>query len=260
MVPFELQNIPPDYREYYKVKRNNFFSSIQRFPLLWGYYVRLDAIWLRAFSDLKPPGTPHRIFPLILFFNAHAKMRVSIELAFTGCLSEARSILRDAVEFVAHAHTMIHDPQLQAVWLGKNEEAKAFQDAFERNKKRGVFKGLDELHKAWADLSELGVHANLNALVERFTMTGDHAGNQNWALNYCGVEDRVWEVGTFSLLLTCFTMEQTFYHDYAERLHLDHVLIEMRTDFERHKEMARGHLIKKHKLPPPAERSRLVVL
>jgi hypothetical protein len=54
LVPFEIQNIPEKYREYYKVKRNNFFASIQNFPEMWRYYLLLDTIWLREFDDLKP--------------------------------------------------------------------------------------------------------------------------------------------------------------------------------------------------------------
>jgi hypothetical protein len=74
----------------------------------------LDEIWLRRFSDLKPPGRATQLFPLMLYINAHAKMRISIELALSGCMSEARSIMRDAVEFVAHAHAMIVDPRTHA--------------------------------------------------------------------------------------------------------------------------------------------------
>src|ERR1017187_4966283 len=122
LVPFESQNIPTCYREYYKIKRNNLFSSIQGFPEMWRYYILLDTIWKREIDALKPPCEVSRVFPLILYLNAHAKMRVSIELALSGCLAEARSILRDAIEFVAHAHRMLADPQLQSVWLSKNED------------------------------------------------------------------------------------------------------------------------------------------
>jgi hypothetical protein len=38
LVTFEIQNIPKSYKTYYIVKRNNFFSSIQRFPEMWQYY------------------------------------------------------------------------------------------------------------------------------------------------------------------------------------------------------------------------------
>jgi hypothetical protein len=86
LVPFEIQNLPKDYKEYYLIKRNNLFSSIQGFPALWKYYTMLDDIWLREISDLKPPGNVAQFFPLMLYINAHAKIRISIELASTLCI------------------------------------------------------------------------------------------------------------------------------------------------------------------------------
>ena len=80
---------------------------------------------------MKPPSSAAQLFPVMLYINAHAKIRVSIELALSGCLAEARSILRDGIEFVAHAHTMLNRPELQEVWLSKNDEQKAFSTAFE---------------------------------------------------------------------------------------------------------------------------------
>lgn len=210
LLPFESQNIPQQYREYYRTKRNNLFASIQGFPELWKYYILLDEIWLREFDDLKPARDPNRMFPLLLFFNAHAKIRVSVELGFSGCLAEARSILRDAIEFVAHAHAMVQDPELQKTWLNKNDgEAaqKAFEAAFERHKKQGVFKGLDELHRTWGQLSEMGSHANLNAICDRFAQVSSKEGVE-FRLVYTGVEPRMWAMSLFSMLLACFTIDR----------------------------------------------------
>ena len=134
---FEIDNIPDQYRAYYGVKRNNFFASVQGFPEMCQYYLRLDAIWMREFADLESARDATRMFPLLLYFNAHAKMRVAMELAFSGCMGEARPILRDAIEFVAHAHTMISDPKLQKTWLSKNDGNVAleeFKNAFERRR------------------------------------------------------------------------------------------------------------------------------
>jgi hypothetical protein len=255
LVPFESQNIPADYKDYYKIKRNNFFASIQGFPEMWKYYILLDAIWLREFSDLKPPGNVNQWFPLILFFNSHAKIRISIELALSGCLAEARSILRDGIEFVAHAHAMLNDPQLQTVWLSKNEEEKAFKDAFERNKKRGIFKGLEELHRTWGQLSDTGSHATLNSMCDRFTTTRSDDGVRAWQLSYCGVDPRMCAMSLFSMLLSCFTMERTFFSDYESRLKLDHVLVRMREEFEIYKEQVREYLKGRYNVEPPAPKS-----
>jgi Family of unknown function (DUF5677) len=149
LVPFEIANIPREYREYYSIKRNNFFWSIQSFPEMWSYYLALDDIWLREINDLEAANGPERAFPLMLFVNAHAKIRICIELALSGCFQEARSILRDAIECTAHAHHMLKDPALLRMWLGKYEgdNKKAFKKSFEEYKAEGLFKGLDELYQ-----------------------------------------------------------------------------------------------------------------
>jgi hypothetical protein len=150
LVPFERENLPADYKEYYLAKRQNFFASIQGFDETWGCYMLLDKIWLREFQDIRVAGDPNRVFPLLLYFNAHAKVRISMELAYSGCLAESRSLLRDAVEFVAHAHHTLSDPALQIKWLSKIDEEKAFKEAFEKNKKAGLFTDLRYL------ISQLG--------------------------------------------------------------------------------------------------------
>ena len=260
LVPFEIQTLPEDYKEYYLIKRNNFFASIQGFPALWKYYTMLDAIWLREISNLKPPGNVAQFFPLMLYINAHAKIRVSIELALSGCLAEARSILRDAIEFAAHAHAMTTDPELQAVWIKKNEEEKAFADAFERHKKQGIFKGLDELYRTWGQLSETGSHANLNAICDRFQSTTSADGSvRSWQLNYSGAEPKHWAMSLFTMLLTCFTMERIFFEDYASRLNLDHILVQMRADFERHKEATREYMKRKYQVEMPEPKGTLIL-
>jgi hypothetical protein len=254
LVKFELDNIPAQYREYYGAKRNNFFASIQGFQEMWEYYLRLDAIWMREIADLHTARDPNRMFPLLLYINAHAKMRVSIELAFSGCMEEARSILRDAVEFVAHAHMMLNDPELQKTWLSKNDGKAAleeFKKAFEADKKAGLFKGLPELHKTWGELSETGSHANVNAMVDRFVQitSDDHI---EFRLNYTGLENhQLWALLLFTMLLTCSTMEQTFFNDYESRLKLDNELMRMRGEFDRYKEQLRETLKRRFKLEPP---------
>lgn len=252
LVPFESEHIRSEYKEYYKVKRNNFFSSIQGFPEMWRYYTLLDAIWLREFRDLQPPGDVNQFFPLVLFCNALAKIRVSIELAFSGCLGEARSILRDGIEFIAYANSMLADPRLQTVWLSKNDDQEAFKDAFERHKREGIFKGLEELRRTWGQLSETGSHANLNSICDRFvTQSPADRKVKAWELRYCGVEQRVWATSLFSMLLTCFTMEQAFFRNYEGRLGLDYVLVRMRAEFEAYKEQLREVLKRRYDVKPP---------
>lgn len=253
LVQFEVDHIPAQYREYYGIKRWNFFASIQLFPEMWEYYHLLDSIWTREFADLQVARDPSRMFPLLLYFNAHAKMRVSMELAFATCMAEARSILRDAIEFVAHAHTMLNDPELQKTWLNKDDgEAtlKEFKDAFERQKRQGVFKNLEELHRTWGELSEMGSHANVNAMADRFVRIASDK-HIEFGLNYSGLEPSIGALSIFSMLLTCSTMEQTLFNDYDSRLKLDNDLMRMRGEFESYKEWLRELLKTRYRLEPP---------
>jgi hypothetical protein len=254
LVKFEIDNIPNDYREYYGAKRSNFFASIQNFRKMWDFYLRLDAIWLRGFADSYVASDPNGMFPLMLYINAHAKIRIAMELAFAGCMSEARSILRDAVEFIAHGHSMVNDPELQKTWLSKNDDAaalKAFKTAFEHKKRAGVFKGLDELHKMWGDLSETGSHATINAVVDRFVQVTDDK-HVTFRLNYTGVEsEKLWAMMIFTMLLTCSVMLGTFLLDYDGRLKLDDVLMRMRGECDRVKEQLREMLKARYKIEPP---------
>jgi hypothetical protein len=160
-------------------------------------------------------------------------------------MEEARSILHDAVEFLAHAHAMIGDLELQKTWLSKNDgkpSLEEFKRAFEEHTKEGIFKGLDELHKTWRELSETGSHANINALVDRFVQvtSGDHI---KFRLNYTGLEARMRALLSFTMLLTCATMEQSFFNDYEGRLKLNSDLMRMRGEFDRYKERLRQTLI-----------------
>ena len=253
LLPFEIENIPKDYLPYYEARRTNFFASIQGFSHLWRMYMLLEAIWLREFDDLKPVNDPNRMFPMMIYLNAHAKMRVSIELAFSACLGEARSILRDAIESVAHAHHMLREPKLQKVWLSKDDgkaEEKAFNEAFLKKKAERLFKGLENLHEKFGELSETGSHTTLMAMVGRLSVVTTTSGI-SFNLNYTGHEPAQLEQMIFTMLLTCFVIQDTFYKDYEGRLKLDTTLHTMRKEFAELKERLRRELITRHKLKPP---------
>ena len=252
LVKFEIENFPAEYRDYYAAKRNNLFARIQDFPEMWDLYMKIDSIWMREFNDLQNVRETNRMLPLLLCMNAHAKIRVSIELAFMDSLAEARSILRDGIEFLANAHIMANDSKLQEIWLSKIDgkaALDAFNEAFIHNKKKGVFAGLNELHKAWGDLSETGSHANVTAMAERFEQSKSD-GNIEWRLNYIG-PDEMWATTVFTMLVTCSTMEKTLFNDYNSRLNLDGGLRKMRGEVERNKERLKNSLVSRFQLEPP---------
>jgi hypothetical protein len=107
------------------------------------------------------------------------------------------------------------------------------------------------LYESWGQLSETGSHATINAICERLTIVKSDT-HVEFRLNYSGgLEERNWALSLFSLLLTCFTMENTFYSDYKERLQFDETLIRMRKEFEQFKEQLREYMKVQYKIGPP---------
>jgi hypothetical protein len=253
LVPFELANITGDYRKYYIVKRNNFFASIQGFPDLWDFFCNIDEIWRRELEDLEVGGDSTRVLPLVLYMQAHAKMRVSMELAFSQCIQEARSVLRDAVECVAHGHHVLRDLANLKAWQEKDEPGglKAFEAAFVKNKKTVLFKGIEELHEKYGQLSEAGSHPTWQSFTGRLSFN-KAAGAHSMRVHYSGMPDRdLFAKELFSRLLTCFVMERTLCEDFKLRLQLDGRLVRMRDDFEVFKEELRKRMIVQYKMRRP---------
>jgi hypothetical protein len=246
LLPLEQQLLPSKYKEYYRAKRANFFASIQRLPDLWKLYTMLDQIWLRELDALRP-GVSNRAFPILLYINAHAKIRVGVELGLACCISEGRSIMRDAVESVAHAHHMLKDPKLQEAWLNKNDDKAAFNKEFWDNKGERLFADLKELFDVWRQLSEIGSHTNVNSICER-VKTVEVDGEKQWALVYTGLPERQLTLGIFTMLLMVFVMEDTFFKDYRARFQFDEKLLIMRGELNDHKERVRASLTARYNI------------
>jgi hypothetical protein len=54
---FERRAFSNTYAEYYAVKRNNFFATIQAFPDVWQCFMALDEIWKQEFASRIPGAT-----------------------------------------------------------------------------------------------------------------------------------------------------------------------------------------------------------
>ena len=121
LVESERKRIPAHYKPYYLAKRHNLFATIDQLPYVWGCFMHLDDIVLREFETMQRLRDPNRMLPMILLMNAHQKIRIAFELGCSACLSEAHSIMRDAIESAAHGHRLACDPQLLKAWIEKND-------------------------------------------------------------------------------------------------------------------------------------------
>jgi hypothetical protein len=84
-------------------------------------------------------------------FGLSAKQKADIwQRSKSGhSLHEACSILRDAVENVAHAHHIVRDPANGPIWLQKDDSKEGrvnLKKAFEDEKGTRLFERLDVLH------------------------------------------------------------------------------------------------------------------
>jgi hypothetical protein len=151
---------------------------------------------------------------------------------------------------------MLRDPANLRAWLEKEDPGgeAAFKRAFIEDKKKNLFRGIEELHEKFCQLSEAGSHPTVLSLSSKvaFQKTASTIG---MILNYTGVEDpRFFALELFSRLLTCYVMERTLFDDYSGRLRLDPKLMTMRQEFEEFKERLRRALVRKYKVAPPAKK------
>jgi hypothetical protein len=253
LVKFEDENLPDEYKEYYAAKRNNLFATIQTAPPVWAAFMLLDKIWIRDLQNMRTAIDTGRMFPLLLIMNAHAKIRIAFELAFSGCLPEAYSLLRDATESVAHGHRLFSDTELQKSWLSKYDDRNGldrFMQEFWHSKEDKLFDGIPRLFQLWKQYSEWGSHTNPASIVSRFVMN-ETATHIQWRLNYTGVEPRTLIPALFEMLLAIHAMESILFQDCRDRLELDPNLVAMRATFERDKEKVRWEIIRKFNIRPP---------
>jgi hypothetical protein len=254
LTKFEQETLREPYKAYYTTKRNNFFASVSSFKELWDCYMLSNTIWMREFDDMRTVRDTSRMLPPILFMNGHQKLLTAMELGFSSCLTEAHSILRDAIESVAHGHRLFSDPELQKIWLQKNDGGSAIEDfnrEFWYSKGDNLFEGVPELFSLWKRFSDIGAHTNMNSIVSRFAIQ-ETSKDVTWRVNYLGVELRVLIPALFEMLLAFHVMEKVFYKDCEDRLKLDTGLVNLRTQFEQDKEGLRKKIIASFKIPPPS--------
>ncbi len=253
LLEFERRVLPEHYKTYYLIKRNNFFASVQAFPEIWECFCLIDEAWIREFQDMERASDPYKGFAMLLFCSAHSKMRTSFELALSACVTEAHSILRDAIEAFAHGYRIQAEPKLLEVWLNKidgPQERRAYEREFWENKSSGLFKGLGDLYGLWRQYSELGSHTSINSLAERFEQA-ETPTDVNWRFTYSGAKDEILARVLLAMICIFDSMEKYFFMAFEGRLKFDEALRRKRVEFQNRKEIVRMQIIKKYNIPPP---------
>jgi len=248
LLPFEQKVFQEPWKEYFRIKRQNWLATLQSFPNLWSLFVQLDGIFVRGLSDCYHQSDDDAIVPLVLFIRSHRSIRIASEIAFASQLIEAMDLTRSAIESAAIAHRIHREPSLGVVWLKKNESKQdeaAFTRAFEKDKKKNLFPDshqfLKKLHEEYTFFSEFGTHATDSSLALQYK---DKSSDKNWSAEIRYVEDDQETIVKFIFahIQICWLIENTFHDAFKNRLSLDHVLQQMRVRFGRNVETVRNRL------------------
>jgi uncharacterized protein (DUF4415 family) len=247
LLPFEKQNFTPEYSEYSRVKRNNFFATIQSFGHVWKAFSLLDRLFLDEFADVENLRDTAQFLPLLLLIQAHSQFRVAAELAFSNALTSSGAVLRQSIESTAFAHKLYKHPDLASVWMSKDEStqsAKEFDQAFVSNRRDNLFSNhpaLEELYSYWCDLSEVSSHVNLVSFGKRIT-TEQSSTHVKWFLSYFEMDRQALAYGLFTLLYVGRLIENLFYAIFETRLQFDESLANKRKLSSKYLEQVRQEL------------------
>lgn len=162
--------------EFYEERRRCFLNTRTRLKHIWSAFELADTVWVRELDDLSVLSDRKQIISVGLFHDALVKIRLSTELAFSRCPTEACDLMRGAVESVAYGSFLAAQPQMALVWAAKNhgeDGRREFMQHFvwgatkeekkekEREGGSAIFAkghGLGKLRPFWKSYSELGAH------------------------------------------------------------------------------------------------------
>ena len=202
----------------------------------------LDKIWSREIDNCSNASSAEQVNALLLFVNAHNKARVAVELGLSASITEAFSIMSDAIESVAFAHRIHLQPSLVNMWLEKAGDETKLKKAFRGDGESQLFNGLPELYNLWVESSHIGSRSVVGSLQQRFANEKAPTYLQ-LKYDYTSSRDLPAIAGLLLTLLFAISyMEEAFFTDFRARLQLDSVLMKMRARFQSEKEICRKYI------------------
>jgi hypothetical protein len=237
LFPTEQECFHAEYEKYFKGKRQNFFLTLTAFRPLWDCLQLLNDIWMRESSNLEHLTEQTHLLPKLIFMSAHARFLNAIELGYSCCIGDAYSVLRDAIEAVAHAHRIFKDPAAAVAWTDKNkgeDELKAHDKIFKWDKKKNLFPddvpSLSKLQTYYGHFCDLATHTSVTSVGKNFQDMSEK-GKLKWAFHYFETNPQRLAGLLNALLQVSAHMEEVFYGCFETRLNLDPELGRMRSQF-----------------------------
>ncbi len=257
LLPFENRTFRGSWRVYFKVKRQCWLATVQRFRVLWELFLRLDNIVVREMSDCQKNPDPRKVLPLLLFIKSHQSIRVAAEVAATTHISQAYDLARAAIELAVIAHKIHREHNLAAVWLKRDEgnpELRAYKNAFERNKKENLFPNrfsfLPVLHGMYGRFSDWGTHTTVCSVAHHYQSSVD-CEDYNFNIVYTVADPQKIAYSLYDLICCFALIEEAFHDAMSPKLILDSQLQSARRQFDLQKKSVAAGLVKEFKINGP---------
>jgi hypothetical protein len=238
LFPLEKDCFHPDFQKYFKAKRQNFFLNLTTFRSLWDCLQVLNDILTREHDNLEHLIDERHLLPKTIFAAAHARFLTAIELAFSCCIGDAYSVLRDGIESVAHAHKIFKEPAAAEAWTNKHKgdaELEAHDKMFTWHKKKNLFPddvpGFRQLHFYYGQFCEMATHNSVTSIGRSFRDLST-PGMVRWGFAYFEINPQRLAGLLLALLQVSAHMEEVFYGCFEPRLTLDPDLGRMRAEFQ----------------------------
>src|SRR5260370_13278159 len=250
LLPFEIKCLSLEYKSFLKIKRNKRYATVQMFSTLLICCLLVDQINLEEFSDLDNLREPTQMVPMMLSIQAHSQYRFSFELAFSGALPEAMSLLRNGIECVAVAYKLHGEPNLTSIWVDKydvEKEEDEYSRYFEFKRKESLFSSrpeLIQLYEYWRTFSEEGPHSNVRTLGRRTTF--DEAPTHfSWLVNYLETKPRILGSSLLALLHVSHLIEKVVFNIFEQKLEFEEDLLRKRELFSKYHQQVKQELQRK---------------
>lgn len=260
LLPFEDEHFHGTLKKYFIGKRGAFFNTVEAFPEIWKAFEMLDGLWTRSLEHISSQGDQSRVLPALLFFNAHARIRIAFELGFSRCLPEAFGALRSAIESAAYAYQFIREPcdfpklaaasARQGTRSGDQERISLIHDlmkrAFDKRKKNWFMPAdiVGKLGRAYGMCSEWGSHLTFGAVATRVQQSvgGQPLPSGQLGFAYADATPQATQA-VLTWFLDCgYQMHDVLFRSFESRLKLDTELPRLCNEFRQLKNHVAGQL------------------
>jgi hypothetical protein len=161
--------------EFFNIAASNRVANTARFAAEYDILRRIN---MCLTAPGKHMSNPKPFICGILFLRSQYAYKAAVGMSLSGQVTEAFQMMRSCLEYAAYALAIFDQPELEAVWMGRNvtpEGMKAQKSAFQISKVRAVIEKFDRrlaeiFHENYERAIDFGGHPNPHATMSTISM------------------------------------------------------------------------------------------